>query len=59
MGLLLRMSGLGLTIALSIGAFCVVAAMLGVHEMRDLLGAVRRRLSRRSAAAVASGEEAP
>jgi hypothetical protein len=53
------MSGLGLTIALSIGAFCVVAAMLGVHEMRDLLGAVRRRLSRRSAAAVASGEEAP
>ncbi len=59
MGLLLRMSGLGLTIALSIGAFCVVAAMLGVHEMRDLLGAVRRKLSRRSAAAVASGEEAP
>jgi len=56
MGLMLRMCGLGLTIALSIAAFSAVASMLGVREMRDLLGVIRRRLSRQPAAA--SGEEA-
>ncbi len=48
MGLLMRMSALGLTIALSLGAFCTVAAMLRLREMRDVLGAVRRKLSRRA-----------
>ncbi|MEO8791499.1 MAG: murein biosynthesis integral membrane protein MurJ [Chthoniobacteraceae bacterium] len=59
MGLLLRMSSLGLTIALALGAFCAVAAMLGLHEMHDLLDAVRRKLSRRSVRPASSGEEAP
>ena len=59
MGLLLRMSALGLTIAVSLAAFCAVASMLGLREMRDLLDAVRRKLSRRSARAAAQGDEAP
>ena len=59
MGLLLRISALGLTILLALAAFCAVAAMLRLREMRDLLDAVRRKLSRRSARAAASGEEAP
>ena len=49
MGLLLRMSALGLTILLAISAFCAVAAMLRLREMHDLLDAVRRKLSRRAA----------
>jgi len=49
MGLFLRMSSLGLTIALALGAFCAAAAMLGLSEMRDVLDAVRRRLSRKTA----------
>jgi len=52
------MSALGLTIAVALSAFCAVASMLGLREMRDVLGAVRRRLSRR-ARAVPSGDEAP
>jgi putative peptidoglycan lipid II flippase len=59
MGLLLRMSSLALTIGVSLAAFCAVASMLGLREMRDLLDAVRRKLSRKSAHAAASGEEAP
>ena len=59
MGLLLRMSSLGLTIGVSLAAFCAVASMLGLREMRDLLDAVRRKLSRRAARAVPSDEEAP
>ncbi len=58
MGLLMRTSSLGLAIALSLTAFCAVAAALGLREMRDFLGAVRRRMSRRKPA-VPSGEEAP
>ena len=50
MGLLLRMSALGLAIAVSIAAFCAVASMLGLREMRDLLDAVRTKISRRAAA---------
>ncbi len=49
MGLLLRMSALGLTIVLAMGAFAAVAAMLRLREMRDLLGAVNRKLSRKRA----------
>ncbi len=58
MGLFMRISALGLTIGVSLAAFCAVASMLGLREMRDVLGAVRRRLSRRRQRA-ASGEEAP
>jgi putative peptidoglycan lipid II flippase len=58
MGLGMRMSALGLTIAVALGAFCAVASMLGLREMRDVLGAVRRKLSRGKRAA-ASGDEAP
>ena len=57
MGLLLRMSGLGITIALSLAAFCAVASLLKLREMNDLLDAARRKLSRRSARAAASDEE--
>jgi putative peptidoglycan lipid II flippase len=59
MGLLLRMSSLALTIGVSLAAFCAVASMLGLREMRDLLDAVRKKLSRRAARAVPSGDEAP
>ena len=48
MGLPLRMSALGLTIALSMAAFCTVAAILRLREMHDLLDAVRRKISRRA-----------
>lgn len=58
MGLAMRISALGLTIGLSLAAFCAVAAMLGLREMRDVLLAVRRKLSRRRARAAGSGEEA-
>jgi putative peptidoglycan lipid II flippase len=58
MGLVMRMSALGLTIAVALSAFCAVASMLGLREMRDVLGAVRRKLSR-GARAVLSGDEAP
>ena len=47
MGLGLRIAALGLTIGVSLGAFCTVAALLRMREMHDLLDAVRRRLSRR------------
>ena len=59
MGLMMRMSALGLTIAVSISAFCAVASMLGLREMRDVLDAVRRKLARRGARAGSSDEEAP
>ena len=58
MGLMMRMSALGLTITVSLAAFCAVASMLGLREMRDLLDAVRRKLSRRATRAGSSGEEA-
>jgi peptidoglycan biosynthesis protein MviN/MurJ (putative lipid II flippase) len=58
MGLVMRMSALGLTIAVALSAFCAVASMLGLREMRDVLGAIRRKLSR-GARAVPSGDEAP
>jgi len=57
MGLWMRMSSLGLTIAVSLAAFCAVASVLGLHEMRDLLDSVRRKLSRRTVRAVPSSEE--
>jgi predicted lipid-binding transport protein (Tim44 family) len=56
MGLMMRMSALGLTIAVSVGAFGAVASMLGLREMRDLLDAVRRKVSRRTRA-ISSDEE--
>ena len=57
MGVLLRMSGLAITIALSLAAFCAVASLLRLREMNDLLDAARRKLSRRSARAAVSDEE--
>ena len=54
MGLWMRMSALGLTIAVSLAAFCAVASMLGLREMRDLLDAVRRKISRRRVRGVPS-----
>ncbi len=56
MGLFLRMCALSLTIALAMGAFVAVAAMLRLREMRDLLDAVNRKLSRKKARAAASSE---
>jgi putative peptidoglycan lipid II flippase len=47
MGLLLRMTALGLTILIAIGAFSAVAALLRLHEMHDLLDVVKRKLSGR------------
>jgi len=44
MGLLLRVSALGLTIALALGAFCGVAAILRLREMRDVIDVVQRKL---------------
>jgi putative peptidoglycan lipid II flippase len=52
MGLLLRVSALGLTIGLALVAFCAVAAMLRLSEMHDVLDAVRKKLSRRRAGAM-------
>ena len=49
MGLVMRMSSLALTIGVSLAAFCAVASLLRLREMRDLLDGVRRKLSRRSA----------
>ncbi len=59
MGFLMRTSALGLTIGVGLAAFCAVASMLGLREMRDILGAVRGKLSRRGARGGSSGEEAP
>ena len=59
MGLFLRMSALGLTIVLAMGAFAAVAAVLRLREMRDLLDAVNRKLSRKAARTANSDEEAP
>ncbi len=58
MGLVMRMSALGLTIGVSLAAFCAVASLLGLREMRDLLDALRGKLSRRSGRAAGSGGEA-
>lgn len=51
MGFMLRLISLGLTIALAMGAFALVAHLLRLREMRDLLGAIQRKLSRRKKAA--------
>ena len=50
MGPLLRILALVLTIGLAIGAFCTAAALLKLREMRDVLDAVQRKLSRRRSA---------
>ena len=50
MGLALRIVALTLTIGLAAGAFSMVAALLRLREMRDVLDAVRRKLSRRRSA---------
>jgi putative peptidoglycan lipid II flippase len=55
MGLAMRISALGLTIGVSLAAFCGVAAMLGLREMRDVLDAVRRKVARRGARSIAPG----
>lgn len=50
MSFALRLISLLLTIALALGAFALTAALLKLREMRDLLSAVARRLSRRRVA---------
>ena len=47
MGLFLRISALGLTIALGATAYCGAASLLRLREMNDVLGTLRRRLARR------------
>ncbi len=47
MGLPLRIVALTLTIILALGAFCAAASLLKLREMNDVIGAVRRKLSRR------------
>ena len=49
MGFLLRTTALVLTIALSLGAFCLTASLLRLREMNDMIAAVRRKLGRRAA----------
>lgn len=49
LGFVLRCISLGITIALAMGAFVWVASLLKLREMRDILGAVQRRLARRRA----------
>ncbi len=46
----LRALSLGLTILLAMGAFAAVANALNLREMRDVLGAINRKLSRRKTA---------
>ncbi len=48
MGFILRLCSLLVTIGLAGGAFALVASLLRLREMRDMLSAVARRLSRRS-----------
>ena len=50
MGLALRIIALTLTIGLAVGAFITAAALLRLREMRDVLDAVKRKLSRRRSA---------
>ena len=46
MGFAFRTAALLLTIALSLGAFCLAASLLKLHEMNDMIAAVRRKLRR-------------
>jgi putative peptidoglycan lipid II flippase len=48
MGFMVRLLSLLITIGLACGAFAVTASLLRLHEMREMLSAVARRLSRRS-----------
>lgn len=47
MGFIVRISALTMTIALSLGAFVLVARLLRLSEMQDLLEAFQRKLARR------------
>jgi putative peptidoglycan lipid II flippase len=50
MALPLRIVALTLTITLALAAFTATASLLKLREMNDVIGAVRKKLSRRSAA---------
>jgi peptidoglycan biosynthesis protein MviN/MurJ (putative lipid II flippase) len=50
MGFVFRVLALLITIGLAMGAFALVASLLGLHEMRDLLGALQRKFRGKRAA---------
>jgi hypothetical protein len=49
MGFAFRTTALLITIALSLGAFCLAASLLKLREMNDMIDAVKRKLGRRTA----------